>query len=778
MKCITLILSLIIASHCCGQTIYVSPKGSDSANGSIQHPVQSIAYALKSLTPGNSKKSIILLPGDYYLSAPIQLNSMHSGLILKAETTQQATIKGSTILKLNWQPTENGLFKASLPVGLNIDLLVVNGKKQIMARYPDYNPEGGHWQGYAEDAISPERIKKWKNPAGGIFHAMHIAEWGDFHYLISGINDKGEAILEGGTQNNRPSKPHPKYRMVENIMEELDSEGEWFQDKQTNSLYLKPFPGTDLKTAVVEAGILKNLIEIKGDEKNPVKNIRIEGIRFEQSCRTILDKYEPLLRSDWTIVRNGAILLEGAEKCMISDCEFVNLEGNVIFVNGYNRDVRIEKNHIHDCGASGICFVGKPGAVRSPSFRYEQFVDYDKLDLTAGPVSNEFPSNCIADNNLIYRIGRLEKQVAGVQISMAMDITVRNNSIYEVPRAGINIGDGTWGGHVIEGNDIFNTVLETGDHGSFNSWGRDRYWHPDREKMDKLVAEHPEIIKLDAIHTTTIRNNRFRCDHGWDIDLDDGSSNYHIVNNLCLNGGLKLREGFYRTVENNIIVNNSFHPHVWFKNSGDIFRKNIVLADYKDIRLQAWGSEVDYNFFPDQNSLEKAQKNTTDQHSLCGNPEFIAPEKGDFTVRKSSKALSLGFQNFDMSKFGVQYPPLKKIAKTPEIPPLVNSEQEKANPTKTQVWQGAEIKSINTMAERSAAGLSKESGVLVISVKANSLAEKAGLKSGDVIQRCEDKETATCSDLLNSYQGNYWKGRIMLVIFRNQQEVSIPFDTK
>jgi hypothetical protein len=34
--------------------------------------------------------------------------------------------------------------------------------------------------------------------------------------------------------------------------------------------------------------------------------------------------------------------------------------------------------------------------------------------------------------------------------------------------------------------------------------------------------------------------------------LDDGSSNYQIYNNLCLNGGIKLREGFYRTVENNI----------------------------------------------------------------------------------------------------------------------------------------------------------------------------------------------------------------------------------
>ncbi len=61
-----------------------------------------------------------------------------------------------------------------------------------------------------------------------------------------------------------------------------------------------------------------------------------------------------------------------------------------------------------------------------------------------------------------------------------------------------------------------------------------------------------------------IRNSRWRCDHGWDVDLDDGSSNYEIYNNLFLNGGLKLREGFHRRVWNNITVNNALHPHVWY----------------------------------------------------------------------------------------------------------------------------------------------------------------------------------------------------------------------
>jgi len=54
---------------------------------------------------------------------------------------------------------------------------------------------------------------------------------------------------------------------------------------------------------------------------------------------------------------------------------------------------------------------------------------------------------------------------------MAMRIKVRHCSIYDCPRAGINIGDGCWGGHIIEYCDVFDTVKESGDHGAFNSWG-------------------------------------------------------------------------------------------------------------------------------------------------------------------------------------------------------------------------------------------------------------------------------------------------------------------
>ena len=52
-------------------------------------------------------------------------------------------------------------------------------------------------------------------------------------------------------------------------------------------------------------------------------------------------------------------------------------------------------------------------------------------------------------------------------------------------------------------------------------------------------------------------------------------------------------------VENNIIVNNSLHPHVWFENSGDVVRRNIVMGAYRPARMDIakWGKEVDRNLF-------------------------------------------------------------------------------------------------------------------------------------------------------------------------------------
>jgi len=604
---------------------------------------------------------------------------------------------------------------------------------------------------------------------------LHAYEWGGFHYRIIGVDSNDKLLLEGGWQNNRPNKMHDKFLFVENIFEELDAPNEWWLDKSKHILYYFPKKNINLNTAVIEVSRLKNSIELHGTFDNPVRNVKLMGLNFIHNERSFMETKEPLLRSDWTIYRGGAVLFEGTESCNISDCNFIGIGGNAIMLSNYNKHDTISGCEISYIGANAICFVGDTKSVRSPSFNYDNYIPYDQLDKTPGSQTNNYPQECLADNNLLHNLGEIEKQATGVEIEIASSITVSHNSIYNTPRAGLNIGDGAFGGHILEFNDVFNTVLETGDHGSFNSWGRDRYWAPNRHYMDSLIAIHPELILLDAQQPTIIRNNRFRCDHGWDIDLDDGSSNYHIYNNICLNGGLKLREGFYRVVENNIMVNNSFHPHVWFKNSGDVFAHNIVMRGYFPIQINYWGKEVDENLFPDSVALLTAQQNGTDKNSMAGSPQFINALIGDYDVKENSSALKIGFKNFPM-EFGVTSRPLKRKAKKPVIPQLKIAQVEKKS--KATEWLGATIKNVETLGERSAAGLPDISGVMVLKVAAGSFAEKSGLISGDVIRKVGKKNIKTVAEMLDVMESLKWLSEIPAVIVHNQKEKEIVLHLK
>ena len=77
--------------------------------------------------------------------------------------------------------------------------------------------------------ISPAAAR-WANPAGGDYHAMHPALWGDFTWRITGKNTNGEPTLAGGWQNNRGAAAHQDVHFVENIFKELDAPAEWFLD--------------------------------------------------------------------------------------------------------------------------------------------------------------------------------------------------------------------------------------------------------------------------------------------------------------------------------------------------------------------------------------------------------------------------------------------------------------------------------------------------------------------------------------------------------------------
>ncbi|MBM3240550.1 right-handed parallel beta-helix repeat-containing protein [Candidatus Poribacteria bacterium] len=662
---------------------YVAPNGSVQNPGTKDNPFATLEHSRDAVR--NAKKTtkepitVFVRGGIYYLTEPIVFTSEDSGtkdapITYAAYEDEIPIISGAAKLNLKWSEYKDGIMQAEIPAvkegKLAFTQLFINGKRQHLARYPNYNDPNPliTGPGASSDALNNERVKQWANPVGALVHGLSSHRWGSLHYRITGINDKGEVQLEGGDQINRNSVLHDNFRYVENVFEELDAPNEWYLDAKQGILYYMPPEGMDLAEAKVEAVMLKQLFEFRGSMDAPVRHITLRGFTIAHTAHTFLDKYEPLLRGDWSIARAGAVFSENAEDCAIEDCFFDAMGGNGVFISKYNRRITVSGCKFTEAGDSAICLVGDVSAVHSPS----TWDNHIKEPVqTPGPKNSHYPANCLIHNNLIHDIGIIGKQTAGVFISMAEEITVSHNTIYNIPRAGICINDGCWGGHIIEYNDIFSTVRETGDHGPFNSWGRDRHWGIDDQKLRKSLS------RLDSYKTTIIRNNRFRHhgSHSWGIDLDDGSSNYHIYNNLCLGMSIKLREGYYRTVENNIIVGPiPFALHCWYPDSEDVITRNLIVVTgnevYEPINMltptdeNRWGRLIDYNLFktsdPDKflvknvaDSLEVWCKKGYDRHSIYGDPLFIDPDNGDFRVKANSPALELGFKNFPMTKFGV-----------------------------------------------------------------------------------------------------------------------------
>ncbi|KAA6311453.1 hypothetical protein EZS27_037418, partial [termite gut metagenome] len=251
-----LFLQLIVFQTVHAQTqIYVSPEGSDSNNGSKQAAFLTIEKAQQEARKTPGAVTVILREATYRLSTPLVFTSEDGGKTASESLTicsypgEKVVISGSVLLdNLQWQPYKKGVLKTKITGSSPVmDMLVVNGEIRQMARYPNYDPHAVRLNGTTAEATAPKRVKTWKNPAGGYLHAMHIRDWGDFHYRITGKDKQGNLSLEGGWQNNRQSGLHAENRMVENIFEELDAPGEWFYNASESTLYYYPLEGEDVK---------------------------------------------------------------------------------------------------------------------------------------------------------------------------------------------------------------------------------------------------------------------------------------------------------------------------------------------------------------------------------------------------------------------------------------------------------------------------------------------------------------------------------------------------
>lgn len=673
---------------------YVSKRACKNCYSTILAAQQAVKVAIRN---GLSEAITVHIERNcYFLSEPIVFTNEDSGTAdfpitykgeLGTEITGALPIVGS-----NFESCTDRAFVyvTKLEPNLRIDGLVINGISQVLARYPNYVKGAVPLGTATSEADIKQRAIGYKNPIGGYIRALHKNRWGGNSYIITGksANSPLGLLVKWVGDNNRGSEYDPDAILVENVFEELDAPNEWFYDNKSGLLYVYPDPEIDLNHATIEAVVTSCLFNFCGTADSPVHHIALENLIFKDTKRTMFSvdeaykQYVPLMRGDWAVVRQGAITLENAEDISLVSSNYLRIGGNCIFANGYNKNIYIERNKFLDTGSSCIQIAGFPMAVFNPSFwEHDHYLNNPKypIHLTdiknpdkIGPKTEDYPRDILISQNEMCGIGVFEKQSSGINLSVCSHVKIVHNTIHNSARSCINVNDGTFGGHEIAWNDVFDSQRETTDHGPFNSWGRDRFWTVPKYNAYGLYGEliRPFAL-LDAVNPTEIHHNRFHhsalAEHTWGIDLDDGSSNYNIHHNLCLGLGVKLREGFDRKVFNNIIIDGQLQIHCTYQKAQDNISRNLIVhpspwgfagqtgGDETRIEQGKYQVENNWYFYPNApvklpDFFEKLKLDSDSKTTI--DPQFKDIASNDYTVTNAEICNEIGFENFPMDEFG------------------------------------------------------------------------------------------------------------------------------
>ncbi|MBM4044191.1 MAG: hypothetical protein FJ279_03685, partial [Planctomycetes bacterium] len=435
---------------------------------------------------------------------------------------------------------------------------------------------------------------------------------------------------------------------VSNVLEELDSPGEWYLDRASGTVHYWP-KSPDFERQGVVADHLDRIFDLRGDPDKGewVERVTIKGFEFSDTTysRVVPSVYSP---------QDAAIWLSGARNCVIEGNRFVNIGGYACRLDSRSANNEFVGNEVAYAGQGGVVLVG---------------------DVATQPRDN------LIAGNWIHHGGQIYKHVAGVYATTAIGTRVAHNRIEHLPRYAISFkgfNAQNYSHHnVAEYNDLLFTNLETNDTGAIETLGR--------EKADTgNVIQYNRI--LDVVGLGTKPDGAFLSPHyTWGIYLDDYSSGTTVRGNLVVRtvlGGGHIHGGKNNLFENNIFVeasrqqmtyspidafcaNNRVVRNIFYYTSADAFFFAGRVAVQQDHRVLAesdgnllWHAQGE-SFFKDRKltplgTLAQWQEAGFDKNSLIADPLFVDPAKDDYRLKPSSPAFKLGFQPMPWEKIGLQ----------------------------------------------------------------------------------------------------------------------------
>jgi len=680
--------------------LYVATGGNDAWSGKLAEPnvaktdgpfasLQRARDAIRALKKAGGLPeggvSIFVRGGVYELAETFHLAADDSGtraapVVYRAHPGERPVLTGARRI-FGFVPHQGGILKADLAAqgfkGHCFRQLFFNGKRQVLARYPNFDPANPYAGGYAyvdgprpkpgamyrEESNETDLLfhyrasdaRTWAHPELGEVNIFPRYNWMNNIVPIASVDREARTIQLTRGAGYKAIRPYDRY-YVRNLLEELDSPGEWFLDKQTWTLYF--WPDGPVQQGSVRAPMTENLVEIGPN----AAWITLRGFILE-GCD------------------GAAVSVACSEGCLVAGNTIHNTGGHLgpaaVSIQGGRR-----------CGAAGndifdVCNTG--------------------ISLRGGDMNTLTPGEHYAENNYIHHVGVLNGHGLGISLS-GVGLRASHNLIHDITRCGI-FGGGP--DCVVEYNHIRHVNLETEDTGGYYNGG---LWHI-----------RGQIVRYNFVHDTLgygRHGDRWVSPHySWGIYLDDDQSYTHVYGNIVARttaGGCHIHAGRNNVVENNIFVESTgpqvqYSGHdpksalvvgrlkefekirenpaytakypdiaatnldtVWHMADNKIHR-NIIY--YRNPKSNLYGfhhvqgdplrqNKIDFNLIwhvglplsvsGNGKSMQwpQWQKEGFDTHSVVADPRFVDPDKDDYRLKPESPALKMGFKPIPVEKIG------------------------------------------------------------------------------------------------------------------------------
>ncbi len=579
------VIFLLAINHALGQEFYVSPAGNDKSSGTAAAPVATLTKAkllikkFKTANPNYEGEIIVHIgPGNYELQEGLKLDETVTGskqtpIIWRGANKDKVIISGGKKIKSSAFKKVNDpailirvdkiaagkLYQVSLkelgltnygkhqsyghgqPVVPAPLELYFNNEPLTLAHYPN---SGSIKIGKVIDKGSVPRIGDTSN-RGGIFEYTDTrhAKWtgqkniwlqGTFNYGFADDNiniEKIDTLKKQiklvtphlyGLGNGRDFQAYTAY----NILEELDSPGEWWLDTKTGILYV--WPPSTLQAASITVSVLETpIVSVINQTYTTLEGLTIEagrgmGIYMEGGHHNTI--VGCTIRNVGT---SGIFMGQGAEANK-GPMSIDNFEGhpvsgiigslqNYLYKNtSWNRnagyDQQILSCDVYNTGSGGIYLSGG-----------------DKRTLTK--------ANNIVENCKVHDFNRRNKFIwSGISVDGCGN-KIRHCEIYNSDWQGIFVHGNE---HVFEYNNIHHVTLNSDDTSP---------WYIGRDPSDR-----GNVVRYNYFHHI---GNHNRMNMG--IYCDDSSADVFVFGNVFYkmetkHGILFTNSGWDLTMKNNIII--------------------------------------------------------------------------------------------------------------------------------------------------------------------------------------------------------------------------------